>query len=171
MKKYVVFLLLILPITLMAQKKSFKLLFEKYSGREGYTTIDLSADMLQLFYHFADKNQDPEISQLLNDIKGISIVVSDKVNEEFSEDVEKMIEKYPGLKAITSINEGGQVTRIFVAEKDRITTDFLMVSYGRQNNVVINIVGNVDVKQISRLSDLKIDGMEQLKDTKTKEEN
>lgn len=170
MKKYVIILLLMLPLALTAQQKSFKLLFEKYSGREGYTTVGLSADMLRMVYSFSGEDSDPEMTKLLNDIKGISIVVSDRMNDEFIDDLEKMIDKYTGLKTVTSINESGQVTRIFIVEKDNITTEFLMVSYGKQSNVAINIVGNVDVKQISRLSDFNINGMDQLDDANDKDE-
>jgi hypothetical protein len=92
------------------------------------------------------------------------------MSDEFIDDLETMIDKYTGLKTVTSINEGGQVTRIFIVEKDKITTEFLMVSYGKQSNVAINIVGNVDVKQISRLSDFNINGMDQLDDANDKDE-
>ncbi|MGI5834485.1 MAG: DUF4252 domain-containing protein [Bacteroidales bacterium] len=170
MKKYVIFLLLMLPLALTAQQKSFKLLFDKYSGRDGYTTVGISADMLKMVYSFSGEESDPEMTKLINDIKGISIVVTERMNDEFIDDIEKMIDKYVGLKTVTSINEGGQVTRIFIVEKDTITSEFLMVSYGKQSNVVINIVGNVDVKQISRLSDINISGMDQLEDTNDKKE-
>jgi aromatic ring hydroxylase len=170
MKKYVIFLLLMLPLALTAQQKSFKLLFDKYSGRDGYTTVGISADMLKMVYSFSGEESDHEMTKLINDIKGISIVVTERMNDEFIDDIEKMIDKYVGLKTVTSINEGGQVTRIFIVEKDTITSEFLMVSYGKQSNVVINIVGNVDVKQISRLSDINISGMDQLEDTNDKKE-
>ena len=66
--------------------------------------------------------------------------------------------------------EGVQVTRIFIVDKDKITSDCLMVCYGKQSNVAITIVGNVDVKQISRLSDFNINGMDQLDDANDKDE-
>ncbi|NLB03782.1 MAG: DUF4252 domain-containing protein, partial [Bacteroidales bacterium] len=88
MKKYIIFLLLMLPLALTAQQKSFKLLFDKYSGKEGYTTVGLSADMLRMVYSFSGEDSDPEMTKLLNDIKGISIVVSDRMSDEFIDDLE-----------------------------------------------------------------------------------
>ena len=41
MKRFLAILMIMVPITLMAQKSAFDTFFEKNSGKEDYTTVDV----------------------------------------------------------------------------------------------------------------------------------
>lgn len=151
MKKILLSLLLVLPLSIMAQQKSFMSFFDKYSGEEGFTTVALSAEMIGLMGSVSEAGDD-DLAELLKNIEYIRIVVAENESEEFVKDIKSVI-KDSEYNVITSINESGQKTSFYTIEKNKKTVEFLMVSYGKgEDNVVINIIGDVDVKQVSKLS-------------------
>ncbi|MBQ9201215.1 MAG: DUF4252 domain-containing protein [Bacteroidales bacterium] len=159
MKKIAFTLLVALPLVMAAQQKSFMHLFEHYSGKDGFTTVDITQGMLRMMLSFAE--DDEELSGMIGNISGIRIVVCHLYDEDFVEDMNKMIDRAP-YQLISTINESGQQTKFFNIEKNKKTTEFLMVSYGRSENLVVNITGNIDVNKISRLSQFNINGMDKV---------
>ena len=159
MKKILFPLLLALPLMMAAQQKSFMNFFERYSGKDGFTTVDITPGMLRMMLNFVE--EDEEMSGLIGNISGIRIVVCHFYDKEFVEAMDKMIDKAP-YQLVSTINESGQQTKFFNIEKNKKTTEFLMVSYGRSENLVVNITGDIDVNKISRLSQFNINGMDKI---------
>lgn len=158
MKKSILIWMLLLPSLLMGQQMNFRTLYDKYTGKEGFTTIDLSMELLRTLGRVAD--EDVEWSDLLKNIQSIRIVMASSKSEEFVTDMERIIED-TDYTLLTSINESGQKTKFFCSvlpeneKKSKSSNrdkEFLMLSYGNNDNLVMQIVGDVDVSQISKLS-------------------
>ncbi len=76
-EKYVIFLLLMLPSGSRRNKKALLSFCSINIQADGYTTVGISADMLKMVYSSGEES-DPEMTKLINDIKGISIVVTER---------------------------------------------------------------------------------------------
>lgn len=162
MKKLITFLLLLLPITMMAQQTEFDQFFQKYSGKESYTTVDISTDFLKIIMGFTENDED--LKDLISNIERIRIVICEENNPTFVDDAKRLTTKQKAYKPITTVNSNGETTQIFVIKKENKITDFLLTSFSKSENIVINIVGkNLDVNKVSNLSkSVQIKGMDKL---------
>jgi hypothetical protein len=63
---------------------------------------------------------------------------------------------------LMSVKEKDQVFKMFIRKKGSVITEFLMIG-GGNDNVLICITGNIDLKSISKLSKaMNIEGMENI---------
>ena len=61
MKNLYITLLLLLPLSLMAQENSaFLKFFQNFSGKEGYTTINISSELLRTMMVVVDEDEEDD---------------------------------------------------------------------------------------------------------------
>jgi len=172
-KKATLFLLLLITITLQAfaQGDPVKQLFDRYAGKEGYTTVYISSKMFSMFSQ-ADIN-DPEFNELMKNLKSIRILAQDEgagrtEKADFYKEVVSGLstEEYEELMTVT---EPGQKIRFLVKEEKGKISELLMIVGGDSDNVLIDIRGNINMKQISQLSKaIHINGLEKLDELEKK---
>lgn len=145
--------LLFVSLGLPAQTKSFRDFYDKYSGRDGYTTIQMSGEMFKAIGSNVKINTDAmDVSSMINQIKNMMIIITDRCDEQFAKDVQKMV-RSGNYVAMTTVKDGSQTSQFFTVKKDGKTTEFLMTVLGEGDNVIMSIVGeNLDVSQISKLA-------------------
>lgn len=155
MKKKIIILsvLLILPVVLSAQTKGFREFYDKYAGKKGYTAIEMSGAMFGLMGDKINvKGDDKEVSNLMNQISNLVIIVSEDSDPDFVADVDNMV-KNGDYVVMTTIRDGEQTIQFLTSNKKGKTAEFLMTVIGGDgDNVVMNIVGeDLDVSQVTRL--------------------
>ena len=166
-KKVTLFLLLI-TITLQAlsQGDPVKQLFDRYAGKEGYTTVYISSKMFSMFSQ-ADID-DPEFNTLMKNLKSIRILAQDEGagRTEKVDFYKEVIGKLPPeeYEELMTVTEPGQKVKFLVKEENGKIAELLMVVGGSNTeNVLIDIRGNIDLKQIAQLSKIMdIEGLEEL---------
>lgn len=137
-----------------AQETAFGKLFAHYSGREGYTSMELGEKMMKMMSRRA-RDEDKALADLLDGIRSIRIVAAKHPNEQFVSDLLEIAGsgKY---KLILSQTEGEQNSRFYFIDGGRFGySEFLMVVYGPKEQVAVDIYGVFDVKDISRLSAIR----------------
>jgi len=155
--------------TLSAQNSPVDRLFDKYADKNGFTSVFISKQMFELFAAKDMASRDSEeYKNALSGIKSIKILtVEDSVlnrSINFFKEIGKEIplEEYSTLMVI---KEKNQDLRMMVREKNGKITEFLMLG-GGNDNVLISIVGELDLNSISKISkaiDLQgLDNLEQL---------
>jgi len=157
-----------LSIGLNAQSIMDKL-FDKYSGSEGYTSVYISKYMFDMFRSEDSPEQkgEEEMNQIISRLSGIKILVTDDdpatpapVN--LYNEIMKAIPSSP-YKEIMAIKEKNQDIKFFVRENGPKVAELLMVIGGSDENVLISIQGDIDMKNISKLAkSMNIEGMENL---------
>lgn len=155
--------MLIIPVFAGAQVSPVDKLFEKYSSREGYTSVYISKYMFSLFSNL--DAGDKELENVLGKLTGIRILSSDKVKETGVNFFTEIMENLPvtEYQELMVVKEKDQNFKFLIREKDDIITELLMVAGGASNNVLISIQGNIDLNTISQLSrSMKIDGLDAL---------
>jgi len=145
--------LLLMPLALSAQTKSFREFSGKYSGRDGYTIIEMSGEMFKAIgNNVTVKSDDTDMSSLVKQIKNMVIIISDNSSPKFREDVKDMI-KSGGYTSMAAISEVEQTSKFYVIQKNGKTSEFLMTVLGEGDNVIMSITGdNLDVSQITQFA-------------------
>lgn len=166
MKKLVIILLLLLPISMMAQNKIDKL-FERYSGRDGYTTVNISGQLLAFAAQFDEDKT--EMDEMLHRLDGIKILTSEDENksagfvQELNELLSGSLQKEYAL--IMDVQEDDQDVRFYIKEGDKGKVSELLMVVSGEDNALIRIIGDVDLNQISNIGKgIHIDGLEHLEE-------
>ena len=166
MKKLsLIVLVSVFPLLVFSQHPSVNKLFEKYAEKEGFTTVYISKN---LFKMVGEMNlDDPDLDELVDKLETIKILASDSEflngnNLNFYEEImdELPIDEYDELLVV---KEKDQDVMFLSKEKNGIIVELLLVVGGKDDNALISITGNIDLKHISRLaSSMKGTGMEHL---------
>lgn len=154
-------------LTIVRSQSPVDELFDKYTGKEGYTTVIISKYMFDLFKNIdADDPEAKEMNELISKLTGIKILASEKKDESgnFLKDVKKKISS-ADYKELMTIKEEDQDVRFLVRENGGKVSELLLVAGGNGDNVLISIQGDIDMKNISKLAKaMNIEGMDKLED-------
>jgi len=152
-------ILLLLPLFASAQPKSLDKLFEKYSGKDGFVTVDLS-DPSMLSSLAKEDSKKGEIEEAIKGWEAVKILVfEDKegknkaVGEAFSNDV-KNISDVQGYKDFLSVNKEESYVRMMNKKLDEVRQELLILVVDQNNTVVIWIKGDVDMKDAGKVGEL-----------------
>lgn len=145
----------LIPALLSAQNSAVDKLFKKYGGQDGYTTISINGNLLKLAADLSD-DEDAEVMKSITKIQILTQESGDGGN--FYEEVMSELKRdsYEELMTVNSSDEDV----IFLIRKngDRIS-ELLLVVGGSSDNAVIYIGGNLDMKDLAKLSkSINIDG-------------
>lgn len=156
MKRLMMFMAVLVPLALAAQKSPVDKLFEKYANQKGFTTVNISGKLLG----FAGKldSGDPETSKMLNNLTGIRILsvddegVTGKVN--FFEEMEgDGFFKNNGYESLMDVTESDQVVRFYAREAGGGKfSELLLVVGGTDDNTLISIRGLIDPENIGKIT-------------------
>lgn len=169
MKKIILLLLAaMLPLGAGAQKMSFREFAEKYSGRAGYTRIEVTQAMLNLM---GAGQKDDKQEGMLAGIKGVTricIITADKASDTFVGDMMGVVAEGSGYRLLTTITEGKQAALFYykeIADKEKQDdppriSEFIMILHGDGDNLIMSIHGDFSIKQISSIADKATSGEE-----------
>jgi hypothetical protein len=163
--KTIIFMLIMvaLPLQINAQGSPADRLFDKYAGKDGYTSVYISKYMFSLFSNL-DKS-DKELENVLGRLTGIRILASENIEKSKVNFYNEIMKDLPlnEYQELMVVKEKDQDFRFMIREKDGMITELLMVAGGASNNALISIQGNIDLNTISKLSrSMKIDGLDNL---------
>jgi hypothetical protein len=144
---------LLLSIMLNAQNNAVDDLFEKYSGKEGFTTVYISSKMFSMFSDKDSKDQD--VDNVMKRLKSIRILtVEDTLlnkNLNFYEEIRKKTD-FSAYEELMVVKEANNTTKFLIKESGNTIAELLVISGGNGGNTLISIRGDLDMKSISGLS-------------------
>jgi hypothetical protein len=147
-----------------AQNSAVDKLFDKYSGKDGFTTVVISQYMFEMFKDV--ETDDKDFGNLIKGLKSIRIITVENpklvpAGTNFYKEIMKglPVKEY---KELMVIKEKGQDLKFMIKEFQGKISELLLISGGK-DNVFICIQGNIDLKSISKLSkSMNIQGMKEL---------
>ena len=149
-----------------AQNPSFDRYFDRYADKDGFTTVSISKAMFSLFA--SETESKDEFNKAVKGLESIRILAPDSAIQalykgklNFFSEISKSL-PLSQYEELMSVKEKDQVFKMLIRKKGSVITEFLMIGGGNEN-VLICITGNIDLKSISKLSKtMNIDGMEEL---------
>ncbi|MCG8411798.1 MAG: DUF4252 domain-containing protein [Bacteroidales bacterium] len=162
MKKILIILIIfVCPVLAICQNTPVDDFFDKYSGKDGIISVYITSYMFSMFSNF--ESDDPEFDELVKNLKGIKILTTDdsyKDNVNFHDEI---IKKLPMsvYKELMVVKEKDQDVKFLINEKDGKISELLIIAGDDADNAIISIKGNIDLKNIYKLS--KLSNIENLK--------
>ncbi len=155
MKRVTIYLLLLfaalLPQRLEAQAKPFVEFQDRFAGREGITSVDMSSSMFRMISR--SQSLDAEFANMLDDLKRLSVVVCDEVSmlEEFSAHARNVI-NYKEYQLLSSVRQEQTQISICMRELGRKEFEYLVAVIGEDEGVLMCIIGNLTLDQVLNLA-------------------
>jgi len=156
MKRWIVFMAMLVPLVLAAQKSPVDKLFEKYANQKGFTTVNISGKLLG----FAGKLDvgDPETGKMLNNLTGIRIltVEDDELNRkvDFYQELDNEgFFRNNTYESLMDVTEDNQIVRFYAREAEGGKfSELLLVVGGKDDNTLISIRGLIDPENIGKIT-------------------
>jgi hypothetical protein len=163
--KLLILFIFLASFTGQAQNSPIDKLFDKYSGKDGFTTVFISQYMFDMFKDV--ETSDKEFDSLVKGLKSIRILTIDKSspsapkNMNFFAEIGKNV-PLKDYKELMVIKQKDQDVKFLVKEENGKIAELLLISGGKEN-VFICIQGLIDMKSIAKLSkSMNIEGMKPL---------
>ena len=149
--------------------------FDSFENEKDVTSVVVTKNMFKLLSKMDLNSSDPEAQAYLNmvdNLDNIKIFTTENpaVTKKMDAAVAKYIGTSKGLGELMSVKDDGQIIKFYSKEgkNENFVSELLMhlngMVEGKSTTVIMSITGNIDLKQISKLtSELKVPGSEQLK--------
>lgn len=152
MKKIIVLILMLLPMSVMASVPELTAMMEKYSTYENVTVVNLTGDMLKMALAESAEAEGVELVSL-------SVLTTEvaQLATEISTEVDALIAGLT-LSTITNIEADGAKVQIFASKSGETYSD--VVVYVRESAELVLVVISGDIPE-SMMGEL-VDGMIQM---------
>jgi len=157
-----------LTLIAMGQNSAVDKVFDKYSGKEGYTTVYISSFMFNMLNSL--ETDDPEYNEFKKATSGISsikILTQDGGDSEaFGKELLDMLPRSEYQEMMVVKDQDEDVLFLAREEGGKIT-EFLLIVSGDGDDALIAIQGDIDLESIASIaSGLDMPGLENLEDIK-----
>ena len=155
----------------LAQEDAISRFFEKYDDRDDFTHVSVTSRMFGLFTNMEGEDEDDqEVLDAISKLKGLKILASDD-----TENGKSLYKEALGLiptkefDELMSVRDEDNDIKFLIKEKNGKISELLMVMGGEDEFFVMSLFGEIDLKQISKISSkMNIDGLEGLENLNKK---
>ncbi len=168
MKKITAILMLMLgviSINAHAQEDAITKFFSKYQNDDSFTQVNITGRMFSLFANLETEDQeDQEMIDAISSVKGLKILAKEDIlnGQALYHEAFSMIDSNE-YEELMTIREKNNDMKFLIKEKNGIITELLMVMGSDDSFLLLSLVGDINLKQISKLSkSMDIDGFEKL---------
>lgn len=153
-------------LTMFGQQSAVDKVFDKYSGKEGYTTVYISSFMFNLMNNLEiDDPEYNEFKKATSGIKSIRILTQDgNKSVPFGRELLDLLPRSE-YKEMMVVKEESEEVLFLAREEGGIITEFLLIVSGGGEDALIAIQGEIDLESLSSIaSGLDMPGLENLED-------
>jgi len=145
-----------------AQNNAIKKYFQKYEDKESFTSVYVSEYMFSLFADIdMEDAEDKEVVQILEGLKSLQVLTTGENGKQYYEEAIGLINQKE-YKILMKVKDGNNNIR-FLIKKDGNTIKELLLLVGGDDFVLLSIVGEINLKKISKLANhMDIKGIEHL---------
>jgi hypothetical protein len=179
MKKLTILIVFfIAPLLVSAQNA-----FDSFEDEKDVTSVIVTKNMFKLLSKMDLDSTDPEAKEYLtmvDNLDNIKVFTTDNptVAAKMDSSVAKYIASSKGLGELMRVKDDGKNIKFYSKEgkNENFVSELLMHMIGEVDGkkmaVIMSITGNIDLKQISKLtSELNVPGSEELKNIETNKKN
>lgn len=149
--------------------------FDSFEDEKDVTAVVVTKNMFKLLSKMDLNSTDPEAQEYLKMVNGLdNIKIFTTENAATAQRMDAAVSKYvsgtKSLGELMRVKDDGKNIKFYSKEgkNENFVSELLMhmegIVDGKPTTVIMSITGNIDLKQISKLTeDLKVPGSEQLK--------
>lgn len=152
--KRLIFVLFVCALAnlLKGQTDPVSSVFEKYAGAEGFTTINISGDMLKMIQKLDPENNDLREISKLEEIKILTQEGrTDYKDLNFYDEIYNRLDRSP-YKELMVVRDKDENVNMLVREENGTIKEFLLIVSGIDENVLISIKGEIELSKLAELS-------------------
>lgn len=171
MKKFAILTaILALSLGMTAQEKdAIDKYFSTYEQSEDFTKVTVSSKMFELFTHIEGANEEEqEILETIADLKGMRMITAstpDKKDAMYGKALKAMGSEF---EILMTVEDDQEDITIFIKENSGMISELVIIGGGHEF-FVLSLVGDIDLKQVSKLSRaIQIEGMQHLENVDEK---
>ncbi|MEN8227634.1 MAG: DUF4252 domain-containing protein [Bacteroidota bacterium] len=142
------------PAFLMAQNSAVNKLFNKYKGKDGITTVQISPELFQIVKAMEIKEID-EHDIPFDKIASVKILtIEDEEGWEgvnFYKEIQKELDVSDFAEVLT-VDDGGETVRMWMKAENATVSEFLLI-VGGDDNVLIYITGDFNMNDLEGLAE------------------
>mgnify|MGYP003499018040 FL=1 len=151
MKRLLLLIILLLPLVGAAQQLNYSGFFDRYENDKEFRTVVLGRKMMEMM---SEQTSDREMRRTLAGIEHIKVISTSTYNESFVADA-RAVTSSSSYKLVSSVSEGGREVSFYVLNTREGKNRLLMLSFSDDEWVVMGIYGQFDVRNISRLTQIR----------------
>lgn len=151
MKRLLLLIILLLPLVGAAQQLNYSGFFDRYENNKEFRTVVLGRKMMEMM---SEQTSDREMRRTLAGIEHIKVISTSTYNESFVADA-RAVTSSSSYKLVSSVSEGGREVSFYVLNSKEGKNRLLMLSFSDEEWVVMGIYGQFDVRNISRLTQIR----------------
>ncbi|HUX59061.1 MAG TPA: DUF4252 domain-containing protein [Bacteroidales bacterium] len=153
MKRLLLIIALTVTATFVYGQKSIDALFEKYAGKDGFVTITINGNLLDLARCLDDDDDDDDDDALPLNITEIRLLVQDDDNMKVDNFYDMVIKgiKLNDYEEFMRVKESDQDLRMLVRAEGKKFTEFLLIG-GGEDNLLIQIKGEMTFNEAKKFS-------------------
>lgn len=135
-------------------------IFEKYAGKEGFTSVNISKDMFDMFKDISkDEKNNKSMSEVVDGLEGIKILTyspehsKSKQKFDFYNEIIKNI-PISSYTSLMDVNEENTTVKFLIKKEGKTgkISEFLMLVSEEKEGTLIWITGALDLNKIKKLS-------------------
>ena len=151
---------------LMAQNSAIDRYFETYREDARFSRVTVSSKMFSLFLELEGDDPDEQaIIETISKLDGLKMLVGQEVDEAKSIFGNMLKQPKANMDELMTISDVDKEIQFFVTESGGKISELVMVGYEVDKVMILSLIGDIDLKEISRLSKkMNLDGFEHLKD-------
>ncbi len=166
MKKLIISSILLLGgIAASAQDDAISKFFSKYENDESFTQVTITARMFGLFANLdTEDKEDQEVIDAISNVKGLKILAKEDISngKKLYNEAFKLIDG-KGYEELMTVRDEDSDMKFLILEKGGIIAELLMIMGSDDSFLILSLVGDINLKQISKLShSMDIDGFDKL---------
>jgi hypothetical protein len=150
MKRLLVFIVLTITATLIYGQKSIDNLFERYAGKDGFTTVTINGNLLKLAHCFGDNEDDNSFPVDITEIRILAQEDKSMKVDNFYDMVINDID-LKNYDEFMRVKKSDQDLRMLVRSEGNKFKEFLLI-VGGADNALIHIKGNMTYEDAKKFS-------------------
>lgn len=170
MLKNAILVLLFFPLLGFTQSSAVSSLFEKYTEQDGFTSVEVSKGLFELFSEI--EADDPEFDEFQKAVEGIEQLKllaysvkddgSESTKNSFHDEIMKTI-PFKEYKELMVVKDNDANINFYAKSEGSIISEMIMVVDGDDEEVLLSLTGNINLNHVAKLgSAMKLGGMEHL---------
>ncbi len=154
--------------------------FDSFEDESDVTSVIVTKNMFKLLAEIDIESDDPEVKdymEMVNNLDNIKIFITENptVGQKMKSSVDKYLASSKGLNELMRVKEDKKNIKFYSKEgkSSSHVSELLMFLEGdvdgKNGTIIMSITGNIDLKQISKLTkELNVPGSDELKNVEKK---
>jgi hypothetical protein len=150
MKRLLVFIVLTITVTLVYGQKSIDDLFDRYAGKDGFTTVTINGNLLKLAHCLGDNDDENSLPASITEIRILAQEDKSMKVDNFYNLVINDID-LKNYDEFMRVKKSDQDLRMLVRSEGNKFKEFLLIA-GGEDNALIQIKGNMTYEEAKKFS-------------------